>query len=38
MCSLTLGAGLGHEFEEGQELDVGVPLVAGVGDPPGGDL
>jgi len=32
------GVGLGDELEERQELGVGVPLVAGVGDPAGGDF
>jgi hypothetical protein len=30
--------GLGDQFEEGQELCVGVPLIADVGDLAGGDL
>jgi hypothetical protein len=30
--------GLRNEFEEGQELDIGVPLVAGISDFAGRDL
>src|SRR2546430_4118707 len=36
---LDPGVGLGYLLEEGQELAVAVPWVAGIrGDPPGGDL
>ena len=35
---LDPGVGLGDLLEEGQELGVGVPLVAGIGDLAGGDL
>ena len=35
---LDPGVGLGHELEEVQELRVGVPLVAGIGDLAGSHL
>jgi hypothetical protein len=35
---LDPGVGAGDLFEERQELGVGVPVVAGVGDLAGGDL